>query len=508
ISLELADLYESVMTTYQQYSFMHEHFDKTGILQSYQKIIYQLSAEMEEISLAIKSGFSSAPKNDTRELVVNNRKLFERLRQDYMKDENVENFVSLGRIQGNLEAIAEKVNQMHLFTSYEVTFKNEKKVSPVFGGVLATQDLRPSLLISNLHFGSNIFRHSIRVALALLVGYIVSLLFKADHGYWILLTIIVILKPAYSLSKRRNSDRLIGTVAGIAVGVLILFFFKNQAVLWVILVILMGGSYMFLRTNYFLSVLLMTTYLLIFFQYAYPGNIGEIAQERLIDTVIGSAIAFFASFFIIPAWEKNGIRAYMIQMLEANKAYFTSIASYFVTLQPVDEAQLKSARRELLITLANLSDAFTRMLSEPKKYQQDVQHIHRFVSINHAIIAHLASLSYLLQKEKNSFRSADLQQVIEAVEIYFDNAINILSAQADLTKQANNDGLKKLNEQMQVLLQARKIEIAAGNLETNTKAALVESKSVIDQFNFIHSNAAVLCKIVKEHEAGVVNKRE
>ncbi|MBC7866956.1 MAG: hypothetical protein H7X88_05425, partial [Gloeobacteraceae cyanobacterium ES-bin-316] len=172
ISLEVADLYESVMTTYQQYSLMHEHFDKTGILQSYQKIIYQLSAEMQEISLAIKSGFSSAPKNDTRELVVNNRKLFERLRQDYMKDENVENFVSLGRIQGNLEAIAEKVNQMHLFTSYEVTFKNEKKVSPVFGGVPATQDLRPSLLISNLHFGSNIFRHSIRVALALLVGYI------------------------------------------------------------------------------------------------------------------------------------------------------------------------------------------------------------------------------------------------------------------------------------------------------------------------------------------------
>ncbi len=505
ISLEVADLYESVMTTYQQYSLMHEHFDKTGILQSYQQIIYQLTAELEEISLAIKSGFSSEPKKDTDELVIETRKLFELLRQDYMKDENVENFVSLGRIQSNLEAIAAKVNQLHLYTSYEVSFQQEKNATRVLGGMMATQDLRPSLFVNNLHFGSNIFRHSVRVALALLVGYLASLLFKADHGYWILLTIIVILKPAYSLSKRRNSDRLIGTVAGILIGVLILFFIKNLTILWIILILFMAGSYMFIRTNYFMSVLLMTTYLLIFFHYLYPGNVNEIVQERIVDTVIGSVIAFFASLFLIPAWEKNSIRVYMIKMLEANQVYFTSIASYFVEKIPVDEAGIKIARRQLLIALANLSDAFTRMLSEPKRYQQDVQHIHRFVAINHAVIAHLASLSYLLQKELNSFRSADLKQVIEVVKINFENAVAILSGQHELVKKTDSNAMKKLNKQIQVLLDARKLEIAEGNLETSTKKSLVETKSVLDQFNFIYSNAAVLYKIIREHEAEMVN---
>ena len=502
ISLEVADLYESVMTTYQQYSLMHEHFDNTGILQSYQHIIYQLATEMEEISLAIKSGFSAVSKKDTDELVIKTRNLFELLRQDYMKDENVENFVSLGRIQSNLEAIAAKVNQLHLYKSYEVSFQNEKNASRVLGGMLATQDLRPSLFINNLHFGSNIFRHSVRVALALLVGYLASLLFHADHGYWILLTIVVILKPAYSLSKRRNSDRLIGTVAGILIGVLILFFIKNLTVLWVILILFMAGSYMFIRTNYFLSVLLMTTYLLIFFQYLYPGNVKEIVQERILDTVIGSVVAFFASLFLIPAWEKNSIRAYMIKMLEANQTYFTSIASYFVEKIPVDEIRIKIARRQLLIALANLSDAFTRMLSEPKRYQQNVQHIHRFVSINHAVIAHLASLSYLLQKELNSFRSVELMQVIEVVKISFDNAIAILSGQHNLIQQPDDNPMKKLNEKIQVLLAARKLEITQGNLETSTKKSLAETKSVLDQFNFIFSNAGVLCKITKDFEAG------
>jgi len=165
------------------------------------------------------------------------------------------------------------------------------------------------------------------------------------------------------------------------------------------------------------------------------------------------------------------------------------------------------ARRELLIALANLSDAFTRMLSEPKRYQQDVQHILRFVSINHTIIAHLASLSYLLQKESNSFRSEHLEQVIETVKTYFENAIAILSGQADLVKQADSTVMSKLNQQMQVLLEVRKLEIVEGKLETSTKKTLMETKSVLDQFNFIYSNAAVLCKIIKEHEGEMTSEQ-
>ncbi|MFZ4771910.1 MAG: FUSC family membrane protein, partial [Ferruginibacter sp.] len=143
--LEVAELYESVMTTYQQYHLMHEHFDKTGILEKYQQIIYLLSAEMEEISMAIKSGISSEPNNETQHLVQKTRKQFEELRQHYMNDDNVENFVSLGRIQNNLEDMAEKINQLHLFTTYEVSFKKEDSHSSPFSGLAATEDFRPSL---------------------------------------------------------------------------------------------------------------------------------------------------------------------------------------------------------------------------------------------------------------------------------------------------------------------------------------------------------------------------
>jgi len=501
--LEVAELYESVMTTYQQYHLMHEHFDKTGILEKYQQIIYLLSAEMEEISMAIKSGISSEPNNETQHLVQKTRKQFEELRQHYMNDDNVENFVSLGRIQNNLEDMAEKINQLHLFTTYEVSFKKEDSHSSPFSGLAATEDFRPSLFFNNLHFESNIFRHSVRVALALMVGYIVSLFFKVDHGYWILLTIVVILKPAYALSKKRNSDRLIGTALGIVIGLLVLFFIKNTTVLLVIMIIFMAGSYMFIRTNYFLTVLLMTPYIIIFFHYLYPANVSQIMLERIIDTAIGSVIAFFASLFLIPAWERNSIKAYMLKMLEANDQYYSSIAFYFCSDIPVKSDKIKVARREVLIALANLSNAFTRMISEPKRHQQGIKNVHRFVAINHTLISHLSSLSYLLQTELNTFRSPGLLPVIDNTRQHFKNAMLNLLNQKETVQKPDSIALKTINEKVQILLEKRKLEIAEGKLETKTKKELVETKSVTDQFNFIYSNASVICKISNDYDAEI-----
>lgn len=500
--LEVAELYESVMTTYQQYPLLHEYFDNTGILQSYRSIIYGLSAELEEISIALKSGVSSAPNENTGKQVTSARQLFELLRQDYMDDDNLEHFVSLGRIQSNLEDIAEKINQLHLYTTYEVSFKKLDGTAKKLKEMIPERDIRPSLFFNNLHFESNIFRHSIRVCLALLVGYIVSLLFKADHGYWILLTIVVILKPAYSLTKQRNTDRLIGTAGGIIIGLLVLLLVKNGTALLVIMIIFMTGSFMFLRTNYFLNVLLMTTYIIIFFHYLYPGNIKGIMLERLIDTAIGSLISFFASLFLIPAWERSTISSYMIKMLEANERYYDSLANYFAANTAVDMAGLKLLRREVLIALANLSDAFTRMLSEPRRHQQGIKNIHRFVSINHSLVSHMSSLSYLLQTEKNPFRSSKLLPVINNTHLYFTNAVHQFSQSSENVVKTDSTCLKPINEMANALLHARKEEIAAGNLETALKKELVDTKSVIDQFNFIHSNASVLYKLSKEYRTG------
>ena len=65
----------------------------------------------------------------------------------------------------------------------------------------------------------------------------------------------------------------------------------------------------------------MTPYLLLFFHLLYPADFKALLTDRVIDTAIGSVIAFIASIFFIPKWERAAIKAYMIKMLEESNNY-------------------------------------------------------------------------------------------------------------------------------------------------------------------------------------------
>ena len=499
IYLEVAELFESVMTTYQHYEVLHEQFDETGILDEYRNIIYSLAHEMEELGIAIKSGVDSQPLDETGVFIERTKQKFEELRLNYMQRHvKVEEFISLGRILKNLQDMHERILALHEYSTYDIDIKKGTTNAKIYKQFAVTTDLRPSLFINNLNFGSNIFRHALRMALALLAGYVVSLFFKVDRGYWILLTIVVILKPAYSLSKQRNYDRLIGTAVGILVGFLILYFLNNNTVMLVLMLLFMAGSYSFMRTNYFLSVLFMTPYLLIFFHLLYPYDLNEIMVDRLVDTGIGSAIALLTSLFLVPAWESRGIKILMIKMMEANDKYYSLVGGSFCSNGPFNADQIKIARKEALVALANLSDAFTRMLSEPKRFRQGVKYIHRFVVLNHNLTSHLATLSYFLQAKHNPFRSADLLPVTQQTRLYFSNTIKMLKDEP-VTSTPDKSPLRKVNEQLALLLEKRKAEVAAGELETPTKRILIDSKSVIDQFNYIFSDATSIEKAIVKY---------
>lgn len=500
IYLEVAELYESVMTSYQQYDVIHARFDNTGILQDYHQLINTLGKEINEIGMAVRAGNASESANETTRLVTISRKHFDELRLSRMNETNIEDFVSLGRIMKNLEDLCSRIKLLHRYTGYGINLKTNNIVDAIETHTMTTPDIRPSLFFDNLNFRSNTFRHALRVALALLLGYIIAVLFKIDRGYWILLTIVVILKPAYALTKQRNRDRLIGTLAGIVTGIFILYFIHNNTVLLIFMICFMAASYMFMRTNYFLSVLFMTPELIIFFHFLYPGSITDLMQDRIIDTAIGSVIAFLASLFLVPAWERHSIRAYMTEMLQANEKYYKAIASQFVPDAVTGTVAIKKARRNVLIVLANLSDAFTRMLSEPKRHRQGIKNVHKFVSINHTLISHLATLSYYLQTHKIPFRSAHLMPWIEATTQYFKTAENLLATPKESTALPPEPDLSALQAMINTLVEKRKTELINGQLETPTKKELVETKSVTDQFNYILSDASVIYKLCVEHD--------
>jgi uncharacterized membrane protein YccC len=205
----------------------------------------------------------------------------------------------------------------------------------------------------------------------------------------VLLTIIVILKPGFSLSKQRNYQRLIGTIAGGIAGIAILLFIPDEDVQFILLVILMIGTYSFLRLNYVVSVIFMTPYVLILFKFL---GVGLVVKERIIDTVIGSSIAFIASYVIFPSWEFEQIQQNLREVINANVNYLAKIADSILGRE-VSTIEYKLARKDVYVKSANLSAAFERMTSEPKSKQRKIKEVHKFVVLNHILSSYIATIA-------------------------------------------------------------------------------------------------------------------
>jgi uncharacterized membrane protein YccC len=335
------------------------------------------------------------------------------------------------------------------------------------------------------------------VSIAIVVGFIVATALNIGHSYWVLLTIVVILKPAFSLTKKRNGDRLAGTFAGVLIALVIMYLVDDNNVLFAFLILFMVGTYSFLRTNYFLSVLLMTVYLLIFYHLLNPNDFRVLLTDRIIDTLIGSLIAFLASTFLFPSWERNKFKTVMITMLSDVNNYFSVIADAF-SGKEVDPSAKQVARKNALVALANLSDAFNRMISEPKSQQQGVEVLHQFVVLNHMLTSYIATLSHYIQMHTIPYSSNEFIQVSQDIGQYFKNAVSYLNGE-DVTAEtiSNKDSLRKLNERVNQLMQKRMEELQQGLMETSTRKPLFDLKSIVDQFNLIYNVAVDLNKITQ-----------
>ncbi len=497
IHLDVIDIFEQIMMSHQQYSELHRYFDETGILNDYHSIAKELSYELEDIGIAVKSGERSKERRNLEEKITNVTKKLDNLRLTFLKPDNIEGFISLRRILENIQDLAERLAVLHKYTDFDSSLKKKKIKGSDYKHLISSQQITPELFLSNFTLKSDTFRHSLRVSIAIVAGFIVATALNIGHSYWILLTIVVILKPAFSLTKKRNSDRLAGTFAGVIAAILILSVVKNNNVLLAFLIIFMAGGYTFMRTNYFVSVLLMTIYLLIFYHLLSPDNFKILLKDRVIDTMIGSFIAFIASIFLFPSWERKKFKVEMITMLSDVNDYFSVIADAF-SGKEIDNAAKQLARKNALVALANLSDAFNRMISEPKSQQQGVEILHQFVVLNHMLTSYIATLAHYIQMHPIPSNSDDFKKVTEDIRQYFVNATSYLNNE-NVTQQtrSNKDSLRNLNDKVNQLMKKRKEELEQGLMETATRKPLFDLKSIVDQFNLIYNVAIDLNKITQ-----------
>ncbi|GJM05457.1 MAG: hypothetical protein DHS20C09_14480 [marine bacterium B5-7] len=399
IFIDAVTLFEQAMSIQHDYSMIRKKYAQYQILAMYRNLINKLAIEVEDLGYALINNEKPRP------LLTFDDDL-EALKKDL--DELEAQGVSVLDLKKTLIIIRNITQRLGIMYNYfqaeQLTFLSKTEEDDLTKFV-SHQELDWKMFKNNLSIRSTAFRHSIRLASGCLLGYLISLLLpNGQHSYWILLTLLVILKPDFSLTKTRNYERIIGTIAGGLSGALILLLVQNEMAKLILLILFMILAFSFNRTRYAISVLFMTALILILLSFIYETSNLYLTSERILYTVIGSAIAFTSSYFILPTWESLQVKPYLADNLKANLTYLQQIVAR-LDEKTFSATSFKLARKELYMQTAHLSAAFQRMLHEPKSKQGNATLINEFVVLSHILSSYLASLS-------SSMEEAPIQKVM------------------------------------------------------------------------------------------------
>jgi hypothetical protein len=150
-------------------------------------------------------------------------------------------------------------------------------------------------LRSNLSLGSASFRHALRFGAALAAGVAAYwLLGMSEHGFWIPLTILFVLRPEEGETFNRLALRAAGTAIGLVFATALAEWLGGDGVaIALVLAIATGFAYGLLTVQYALFTAAITTYAVLL-----ADSIGEAALraagQRALATAIGIAISALA----------------------------------------------------------------------------------------------------------------------------------------------------------------------------------------------------------------------
>lgn len=250
----------------------------------------------------------------------------------------------------------------------------------------------------NLTFNSLIFRHAFRLSTVMALAVLLYLALNPDHGYWITLTVLVILKPDFGGTVERAYYRVLGTVVGGIIGAALAATIHFDPLIYLLMAILGLVAFAQLPNNYGLFVILLTPFVILLIDLSQPGN-WEVALLRILYTIIGGIMALVASYLFLPGWQRRFLPEQLARTIAANRAYFRAVMDIYLG-QPPDHARLLKAREQAHIETVNAETAFQRLLAEPKRQQANVNSFYALVTYNRhfldsvtTIAAHLPDFS-------------------------------------------------------------------------------------------------------------------
>jgi uncharacterized membrane protein (TIGR01666 family) len=497
VFISLTEILELALSTSFDHDKLHQKFDDhPKVLLTYQSLAYNLAASLKQLSKSIQNKTKYISKHTLLSDLNALQLAITDYENDLGKDLASEGVFMLTTMLQYAEKQVEKikiVERAFTLAINSLDFKGKDKDLEKF---LTPQYYPLSTLIQNLSFSSTIFRHSLRLTITILIGFIIGNVLPFHNVYWILLTILVIMRPGYGLTKQRSFHRIFGTILGglIAFGVLSVVHNSIAISIFSILCMLLGFS--FTQTNYKVSATFVTMYIVFIYGILTP-NISDVIQYRILDTIVGAALAFLANHFLWPSWEFLNIPIYLEKSIKANQNYLKEISIFYNKKGSVSTSY-RLARKNAFIEIGNLMASFQRMIQEPKSKQKQLPQVYKLAILNHSLLSSSASLGTYIQSHKTTSASEAFNVVVDTVIKNLDNAIALLKENdSDIKESLPKEDLAMRFTELKNI-RARELKEGIPIDEEAFQLKMQEAQLVIEQLIWLTNLSENIVKTTKE----------
>ncbi|MGO4818015.1 FUSC family membrane protein [Flavobacterium sp. W22_SRS_FP1] len=477
--ISLMEIMELAVSTSFDHNKLHQKFDNhPRVLSKYQNLAYHLAADLKQLSKSIQD----------RSKYVSKRNLNKALHElevaitDYESEigpvQASEGVFMLKTMMRYAEKQVDKIKVLERAFSSSVILYDLKGKDKDLEKFISTQYYPVSTMIENFSFSSTVFRHSLRLTITILIGFLIGKVLPFQNAYWIVLTIVVIMRQGYGLTKQRTYQRIFGTILGGFIAFGILSIIHDSTIIGALAIIAMLFGFSFAPSNYKVGATFVTIYVIFIYGILTP-NVDDLIQYRVLDTLVGASLSFLANYFIWPSWEFLNIPVYLEKSIKANRNYLKQISLLYNKKGAVS-TPYRLARKHAFVEIGNLMASFQRMIQEPKSKQNKLSQVYKLTVLNHTLLSSTASLGTYIQSNKTSEASEAFNIVVNNVIQNLDNAVLLLKQ--DETESKENT-VEELAKRFSELKNIRSSELKQGGdiHEEAFQLKMQEAQLVIEQ---------------------------
>jgi len=421
VFIDMVNMLDMLVSTHTDYTLIHRTLGHADILIFSRDALGKMALELERIALAVTREKPLIRRNSVKAEIRAMEFELEKMKQSGFADGEPEAYTVCVQIFRRLRNVNRQIERMLDQTQFPAINEplNPAQLDDSLIDFLSRQSFHPTLLTSNLRLDSPPFRFALRVTLAIAIGLSIGLLLPivGDHGYWIVLTIVIIMKPAFSLTKQRNNARLTGTLIGCALAFLLFAVTNETEYLLAALIVSLIAGFSFLVINYLVASIFNTITVLLVLHFVFPHTV-DLVNERAIDTIIGSVVAFACSYFL-PWWEARSLPSLSEAAIRANERFLSTGLALFDSDKAgkPDKSRPNAwplARRNTLVAFSNFAEGFYRMMGEPHSRQQFVAEYNHLLIQNHILAAEIvATVSQLRAQPERAAAALEFMRVLD-----------------------------------------------------------------------------------------------